>query len=472
MQLKTIDLCAGIGGIRRGFELAGDYINIESAEIDEFACRTYQHLYGNDPRHNVSDFAFKTNLQSLRYDVLLAGFPCQAFSSVGQRRGFEDKTKGTVFFDIADIIKMTRPKVVFLENVQNLLSHDNKATINTIFDTLERQLNYHIVGLKHDADGAPIIERSSFLRNSIDFGIPQNRPRVYIIAFSRAYFGKHVDLMENELPTGRTGTAIYDDLNSILEDSVESRYFLSAKYLETLEKHIIAQHEKGYGFGYRVVNSPEIKKPIANTLLATGGSGKERNLIFDRKNGKKYAGHKIKGKCSPINDKCIRTMTPTEWGRLQGFIGYGFIGDNGEDKFSFPGGISVSQQFKQFGNSVTIPVIEEMAKFIQRNIDIMYSDFSSTERRLFSMYGNEFLLCRTIFTDLGATVREKTLNQYFDAVYHFRLSPFRTKELAEYLNVSSARASQILCQLTETHCVMRTAERSYVFENLLSKINY
>ena len=166
MQLKTIDLCAGIGGIRRGFELAGDYINIESAEIDEFACRTYQHLYGNDPRHNVSDFAFKTNLQSLRYDVLLAGFPCQAFSSVGQRRGFEDKTKGTVFFDIADIIKMTRPKVVFLENVQNLLSHDNKATINTIFDTLERQLNYHIVGLKHDADGAPIIERSSFLRNS------------------------------------------------------------------------------------------------------------------------------------------------------------------------------------------------------------------------------------------------------------------------------------------------------------------
>ena len=118
MQLKTIDLCAGIGGIRRGFELAGDYINVESAEIDEFACRTYQHLYGNDPRHNVSDQEFKKNLQSLRYDVLLAGFPCQAFSSVGQRKGFEDKTKGTIFFDIADIIKMTRPKVVFLENVR------------------------------------------------------------------------------------------------------------------------------------------------------------------------------------------------------------------------------------------------------------------------------------------------------------------------------------------------------------------
>lgn len=471
MQLKTIDLCAGIGGIRRGFELAGDYINVESAEIDEFACKTYQHLYGNDPRHNVSDPVFKQHLQGLRYDILLAGFPCQAFSSVGHKKGFEDKTKGTIFFDIADIIKMTRPKVVFLENVQNLLSHDKKSTINTIFDTLDRQLDYHIVGLKRDSKGELIIERSSFFRNSIEFGLPQNRPRVYIVAFSRAYFGKHVELIEGELPTMRTGAAIYEDLNSILEDYVEPRFFLSTKYLETLERHIIVQHEKGYGFGYRIVNSPEIQKPIANTLLATGGSGKERNLILDYKNGKKYVGLELKGKFSPINDKCIRTMTPTEWGRLQGFIGYGFIDDNGEEKFSFPEGIPISQQFKQFGNSVTIPVIEEMAKFIRRNIDTMYSGFSSTERRLYSMYGNEFLLCRTIWTNHGRTLREKTLNQFFDAVYHFGMHPFRTKELAEYLKVSSARASQILGQLAEMKCVIKTDERSYVFEDLLSKTN-
>ena len=452
MQLKTIDLCAGIGGIRRGFELAGDYTNIESAEIDECACRTYQHLYGNDPRHNVSDPEFKKHLQSLRYDVLLAGFPCQAFSSVGQRKGFEDKTKGTIFFDIADIVKMTRPKVVFLENVQNLLSHDKKATINTIFDTLERQLNYHVVGLKHDPNGSLVVERSSFLRNSSDFGIPQNRPRVYIVAFSRAYFGKHVELMEKELPTCRNGKAIYDDLKSVLEDYVEPRYFLSAKYLDTLERHIITQHEKGYGFGYRIVNSPEIKKPIANTLLATGGSGKERNLLVDYENGKKYAGLAIRGKYSPINDKYIRTMTPTEWGRLQGFIGYGFVTETGEEKFSFPDGMPVSQQFKQFGNSVTIPVVEEMAKFIQRNIDTMYASFSATERRLYSMYGNEFLLCRTMWENLGTSLREKTLNRFFDAVYHFRSNPFRTKDLAEYLGVSSPRASQILCRLTELKC--------------------
>ena len=471
MQLKTIDLCAGIGGIRRGFELAGDYINVESAEIDEFACRTYQHLYGNNPRHNVSDPDFKRTLQNLRYDVLLAGFPCQAFSSVGQKKGFEDKTKGTIFFDIADIIKMTRPKIIFLENVQNLLSHDKKATINTILDTLERQLNYHIVGLKHDSMGNQVIDRSSFLRNSSDFGIPQNRPRVYIVAFSRTYFGKHVELIEKELPNSRKETAIYSDLNSILDNDVEPRYFLSSQYLDTLEKHIIKQRKKGYGFGYRIVNSPEIKNQKANTLLATGGSGRERNLILDYKNGKKYSGLEIKGKYSPINNKCIRTMTPTEWGRLQGFIGYAFIDEKGKETFSFPEGIPVSQQFKQFGNSVTIPVIEEMAKFITRSIEVMYSNFSPIEKNLFNMYGNELLLCRVILDNLGTTLRKKTIIRYFDVVYHFQLHTFRIKELAEYLQVSSARASQMLCQLMTIHCVVKAAGRSYVFENLLKSTN-
>jgi DNA (cytosine-5)-methyltransferase 1 len=118
MKLKTIDLCAGIGGIRRGFELAGGYRNIASAEIDEMACKTYEHLFHEDPRNDVTNEKFKKHLQTLHYDVLMAGFPCQAFSSVGLQHGFEDKTKGTIFFDIAKIIKMTRPKVVFLENAQ------------------------------------------------------------------------------------------------------------------------------------------------------------------------------------------------------------------------------------------------------------------------------------------------------------------------------------------------------------------
>lgn len=236
MKLKTIDLCAGIGGIRRGFELAGGYRNIASAEIDEMACKTYEHLFHEDPRNDVTNEKFKKHLQTLHYDVLMAGFPCQAFSSVGLQHGFEDKTKGTIFFDIAKIIKMTRPKVVFLENVQNLLSHDKQATFKTIVDTLDRQLDYHIVGVTHDKDGIPQYKRSAFLRNSRDFGVPQNRPRVYIVAFSRAYFGQHISLLPEEAPTKRSRTPVFKSLADVLDKKVDSRFFLSSGYLDTFEQ--------------------------------------------------------------------------------------------------------------------------------------------------------------------------------------------------------------------------------------------
>lgn len=432
MKLKTIDLCAGIGGIRRGFELAGGYRNIASAEIDEMACKTYEHLFHEDPRNDVTNEKFKKHLQTLHYDVLMAGFPCQAFSSVGLQHGFEDKTKGTIFFDIAKIIKMTRPKVVFLENVQNLLSHDKQATFKTIVDTLDRQLDYHIVGVTHDKDGIPQYKRSAFLRNSRDFGVPQNRPRVYIVAFSRAYFGQHISLLPEEAPTKRSRTPVFKSLADVLDKKVDSRFFLSSGYLDTLEKHIVTQHKKGYGFGYCIVNAPEIETPIANTLLATGGSGRERNLIYDPINGASCAGTSIKGKYSPINDKFIRTMTPNEWGRLQGFVGYAFVDKNGIDQFSFPEDIRNVQRFKQFGNSVTIPVIEEYALFIQQCCDTMYDAFSPIEKRLFSMYGNEFLLCSLISRELAYHLRKDTLNRYFSIVYHYKLNCFRTKELARY----------------------------------------
>lgn len=468
MNLKTIDLCAGIGGIRRGFELAGEYRNIASAEIDEMACRTYEHLFRENPRNDVTSEEFKKSLQVLRYDVLMAGFPCQAFSSVGLRQGFEDKTKGTIFFDIAKIIKMTRPKVVFLENVQNLLSHDKQATFKTIVDTLDRQLDYHIVGVTHDKNGKPQYERSAFLRNSRDFGVPQNRPRVYIVAFSRAYFGHHISRLPKEAPKNRLRKPIFKSLEDVLDKKVDSHFFLSSGYLETLEKHIVTQHNKGYGFGYCIVNAPNIEKPVANTLLATGGSGRERNLIYDPVNGASCAGMSVKGKYSPINDKFIRTMTPNEWGRLQGFIGYAFLDENGTDHFSFPEGISNVQKFKQFGNSVTIPVIEEYALFIQHCCDTMYDAFSPIEKRIFSMYGNEFLLCSLINCELANHMRTDTLNRYFSIVYHYKLNCFRVKELASYLDVSAARASQIVTQLTKIGCVHHEPDGTYRFEDLLS----
>lgn len=468
MNLKTIDLCAGIGGIRRGFELAGEYRNIASAEIDEIACKTYEHLFHENPRNDVTSEEFKKYLQTLRYDVLLAGFPCQAFSSVGLQQGFEDKTKGTIFFDIAKIIKMTRPKVVFLENVQNLLSHDKHATFKTIVDTLDRQLDYQIIGVKHDKNGKPLYERSAFLRNSKDFGIPQNRPRVYIVAFSRAYFGHHLSLLPNEAPTRRSKGVIFENLNAVLDKKVDPRFFLSTGYLKTLEKHIVVQQNKGYGFGYRIVNAPDIEIPIANTLLATGGSGRERNLIYDPVNGISCAGTSIKGKYSPINEKFIRTMTPNEWGRLQGFIGYAFVDENGTDHFSFPDGVPNVQKFKQFGNSVTIPVIEEYATFIQNCCNTMYNAFSDIEKRIFSMYGNEFLVCSLINRELSHRLRAETLNRYFDIVYHYKLGCFRVKDLANYLDMSAARASQIITQLVQIGCAHQESDGAYRFENLLS----
>ncbi|WP_310603609.1 DNA (cytosine-5-)-methyltransferase [Anaerosporobacter sp.] len=469
MQYKIVDLCAGIGGIRRGFELAGDFQNVASAEIDEFACKTYECLFHDNPRNDVTDIEFKHKLQSLQYDVLLAGFPCQAFSSVGLRQGFEDKTKGTIFFDIAQIVKMTRPKVIFLENVQNLLSHDKKATIKTIIDTLDRQLNYHIVGMKYDANGNPKITTGAFIRNTKFFGIPQNRPRVYIVAFSRDYFGDYLSMVPNETPTHRSRESIFASLKDVLEEDVEARYFMSSGYLETLEKHIVNQHAKGYGFGYRIVNSPEIDSPLANTIMASGGSGKERNLVFDFVNGEKYKGMFVKGKQTSINTKCVRTMTPTEWGRLQGFIGYGFINEDGMECFSFPEGIPVSQQYKQFGNSVSIPVIEEMARFIYNNMEIMYSQFTKIEKSLYSMYGNEFVVCKEIWSVLGKSLREDTVHQFFNIVHHFKKKEFRVKELSVFLGTSSARASQIIRQLLETECVLKQDNGLYCFKNMTSE---
>ncbi len=468
MKYKTVDLCAGIGGIRKGFELAGGFENIASAEIDEIACKTYQHLYGENPHNDITSDSFKIELQKKQFDVLLAGFPCQAFSSVGLRQGFEDKTKGTVFFDIAKIIQMTQPKVVFLENVQNLLSHDKKNTFRTIVDILEKQLNYHIVGINHDKEDLSYTQ-SDFLRNSKDFGVPQNRPRVYIVAFNRLYFGDHLNLIPKETPKKREREPIFDSLEAVLEKDVEARFFLSKGYLETLEKHCVKQRSKGYGFGYCIINQKGREHPIANTLLATGGSGKERNLVFDPVNGSKFSGQLMTGKKTPLNSKGIRMTTPTEWGRLQGFVGYGFLDKEGRDGFSFPDDVSVVQQYKQLGNSVTIPVIEEMALFIKNCLTVMEDAFAPEEKELYGMYGKEFLICRRIWDLLGNTVRNKTLSSYFNAVHHFGFRTFRTTDLAEYLKVTSPRASQILGQLLQNECVTKDEQNRYEFRDLLNQ---
>lgn len=361
-ELKTIDLCAGIGGIRKGFELTGRFKNVLSAEIDKYACKTYQHLFGDNPYNDLTTEEFKTEATNTVYDVLLAGFPCQTFSRVGLGEGFENEEKGKIFFHISNIIKCSRPCAFFLENVDHIVTRDKGKTFQTILEILVIELNYHVIGVSINENGKLQYSPKDFIRNSKNFGVPQNRPRTYIVGFDKERFiSKKLEQLPTTLPVQRD-KKIYTDLNDLLETKVQEKYYMASGYFDTLIRHRERQENKGYGFGYRVVNEVGIERPIANSLLATGGSGKERNLIYDPQEG--IGGKEIKGKKTPLNDEGIRVMTPTEWGKLQGFINYAFLDNEGVDRFSFPDGMANAQKYKQFGNSVTIPVIEEMAKFM------------------------------------------------------------------------------------------------------------
>lgn len=367
-MLKTIDLCAGIGGIRRGFEMTGRFKNVLSAEIDEQASRTYEHLFGDNPRNDLTSNEFKELVRNTAYDVLLAGFPCQAFSRAGKQAGFLDETRGTIFFHIAEIIRSTRPRAVFLENVENIVSHDSGNTMKTIINTFEDDLAYKVIGVKTDELGNHLFNRNSFVRNTKNFGLPQNRPRVYFVAFDKTYYGNAIDLLPDATPMG-SEIVIFPDVSSVLEDDPDIRYYMASGYLETLKKHRARQRSNGNGFGYCVVNEPGRRSKVSNAILATGGSGKERNLVLQQKEG--VAGVQLPSKKTPLNSEGIRMMTPKEWGRLQGFVGYGFLDDDGVDTFSFPDGMCDGQKYKQFGNSVSIPVIKTMADFILDCIDAM-----------------------------------------------------------------------------------------------------
>jgi len=359
-QYKTIDLFCGIGGVRKGFELTSNYTNILSAEIDRYACMTYEHLYGENPLNDVSSEAFKEKIEKLPYDVLLAGFPCQSFSIAGAKEGFKDTTRGTLFFDVADILKRTQPKAFLLENVEGLFRHDKGKTFKIIIDTLVKELGYKIVGVE-EREGVLEYDAKSFLRKTVDFGLPQKRTRTYIMGFRDDLVPSNYSF--DALPTKKE-KPIFDNLYEILDKDVSAKYYLSEQYIKTLEKHKSKHKSKGNGFGFEIVNSGE--NPISNTILATGGSGKERNLILQEK--PEYYGIMYGSKKSPINDRGIRVMTPNEWARLQGFKDYAFIED-GEDSFSFPSKVSETQQYKQLGNSVSIPVIEELAKYMYKRLE-------------------------------------------------------------------------------------------------------
>lgn len=384
MKYKTIDLCAGIGGVRRGFEMTEGFTNVLSAEIDACACTTYAQLFHEsveEVHNDLTSPTFKSKVNGTPFDVLLAGFPCQTFSIAGKKKGFADSTKGTIFFHIQEILAANKPKAIFLENVAHLLSHDKGRTINTIFRVLDEVLNYQIVGLSGEkavvtVDGYEeiryVFNRKNFVRNTKDFGLPQNRPRCFIVALSRDHYpdGK-LDFLKHESVPMSPEKVICRSLGDLLindVNDVDDSLYLSQRYWDTLKKHREAQHKAGRGFGYKIVydfENPD-SNAVASTLLATGGSGKERNLIRQPKQG--IAGKTVKGKRWPLNADGIRVMSPIEWGRLQGFMGYGFVGGKKVRVENFPAphllGVSKGQLYKQFGNSVSIPVIRSLADYM------------------------------------------------------------------------------------------------------------
>lgn len=327
LKFKFIDLFAGIGGFRIALQNLGG-LCVFSSEWDEKAQQTYQANFEEIPFGDITKKEIKQLIPS-QFHILSAGFPCQAFSIAGKRGGFED-TRGTLFFDVAEIIKNHQPKAFFLENVKGLLNHDKGRTLNTILNTLRLDLNYfvpepQIINAKH-------------------FGVPQNRERIFIIGFH-----KSLNINSFEYPKPIAKKVCIKDI--IEEKEVSVKYYLSTQYLDTLRKHKQRHENKGNGFGYEIISDDG----IANALLV-GGMGRERNLIYDHRLTNFTPITKIKGE---VNREGIRRMTPREWARLQGF----------PDKFIIP--VADASAYKQFGNSVAIPAIETVAKKILEKLEMI-----------------------------------------------------------------------------------------------------
>lgn len=302
-RFSFIDLFAGIGGIRMGFEHAGGEC-VFTSEWDESAQKTYQANFGEIPYGDITKI---DPIEIPSFDILLAGFPCQPFSQAGLKKGFDD-TRGTLFFDIARIVKHHKPSVVFLENVRNLAGHDKGNTLKVIVGTLE-EMGYKVT---HN------------ILNAKEFGLPQNRARIYIIAFS-----DNVDFEFPEPP--KTKTKVSD----ILDKKVDPKYTISDKLWAGHQRRKKEHEEKGNGFGYSLFDE---KSEYTSTISAR--YYKDGSEILIRQKGK-----------NP------RKLTPREAARLQGY----------PEDFVIP--VSDAQAYKQFGNSVAVPVIKALAKKIIETLE-------------------------------------------------------------------------------------------------------
>lgn len=317
-KYKAIDLFAGIGGIRAGFEQAfGDEMEtVFVSEWDKFAQQTYIANYGNDPEV-MGDITHIANDQIPDCDIVLAGFPCQPFSlagvvkkqSLGRAHGFADKTQGTLFFDVARIIDAKKPAAFMLENVKNLLSHDKGNTFKTIYSVLHDDLKYHVYYKVLDAG----------------MWTCQHRERIYIVGFK-----DDVDFSWDWLcaPKGR------HVLGDILEDDVPEKYTLSDNLWTYLQGYAEKHRAKGNGFGFGLVTADDTTRTLSARYHKDGSE------ILVAQQGK-----------NP------RKLTPRECARLQGF----------PDTFKIP--VSDTQAYRQFGNSVSVPVVRAVAELMKESMD-------------------------------------------------------------------------------------------------------
>ncbi len=338
-----IDLFAGIGGIRLPFQQLNGKC-LFSSEWDKFAIKTYASNYGELPNGDITKI--QTN-QIPSHDILLAGFPCQAFSQAGLKKGFTD-TRGTMFFEIQRILAAKQPKAFLLENVKQLKGHDKGKTLKTILEILRGENKQNI---PQDYPVSDEVRKSmnKKLNYAVDFrvlrannfGIPQKRERIYIVGFNRDYFkntdalDKKIEEMFSTLEQKKSITRLGDVLEE--NSKVEEKYTISDRLLAG---HIRRKKEhkiKGNGFGYSLFNT---ESPFCNTISARYyKDGSE--ILIDQ---------------SDIN-KNPRKLTPRECARIQGF----------PDEFNVSA-VSDVQIYKQFGNSVSVPVIREIGKLL---IDII-----------------------------------------------------------------------------------------------------
>lgn len=330
MVYHSIDLFAGIGGIRMGFEKAfGRKLDtVFVSEWDIPAQQTYRANF-HDKFEIAGDITQIKEGDIPPFDICLAGFPCQAFSMAGKHGGFQDNYKGrcrgTLFQDVVRICDYHKPKVIFCENVKGLTIHDHGNTFKVIKGAFE-ELGYKVFHR---------------ILNSKDFGVPQNRERIYLVCFRNDIAPESFSF-----PAGRESNVCIRDIMD--PAPVPSKYYLSDTYVETLKRHKARHEAAGHGFGYVI-------RPldgIAGTIVC-GGMGREGNLIIDSREHSMTPTTHIKGK---INEEGIRKMTPREWARLQGF----------PEDFVLP--LSDVHLYKQFGNSVTVNVIEAIAKEIKKTL--------------------------------------------------------------------------------------------------------